>query len=186
LPRVIAITAIFYFVPVVFLMKNKIPLLFVLGLVLINLLSNSCKKDNQSSIQSLLTNGTWQLASVYQIYFVGDTVKHEDTLNTLCDTTQLFTFKSDNTCTYTNFDCLKQPVSSGHWSLSSDQLYLSSDMICKDTTATGSSKPFITAQIFNLGQFSLILRAGDVQNYTQSTKRKVIRYGFIRQKATVQ
>src|ERR1700761_3791972 len=115
-------------------MKNKIPLLFVLGLILINVLSNSCKKDKQTSIQVLLTNGTWQLASVYQAYLVGDTLKREDTLNTLCDTTQLFTFKSDNSCTYTNFNCLHQPVASGHWSLSSDQLYLSSDMICKDTT----------------------------------------------------
>jgi hypothetical protein len=163
-------------------MKSKIPLLFVLGLVLINLLSNSCKKDNQTSIQSLLSNGNWQLASVYRAQYVGDTLKHIDTLNTLCDTTQIFSFASDNTCTYTNFDCVHQPRASGHWSLSTDQLYLTSDIVCKDTTAAGSSKPFLNAQVFNLGQFSLTLRTGDIQNYTQSTKRKVMRYGFVRQK----
>ncbi len=166
-------------------MKNKIPLLFVSGLLLLNLLSNSCKKDKQTSIQALFANGTWQLASINETVFVGDTVKFADTLNTKCDTTQLFTFNADNTCTYTNFDCRHQPTASGHWSLSSDQLYLNSDIVCKDTTAAGSSKPFATAQIYNIGQYSLVLLTGDLQNYTSSTKRKVTRYGFIRQNSSI-
>ncbi|WP_299501323.1 DUF5004 domain-containing protein [Mucilaginibacter sp.] len=167
-------------------MKTKIPFLFILGLLLINVLSNSCKKTQQNSVQTLFANGKWQLASVSATSFVGDTIKRIDTLNTLCDTTQLFTFNIDNTCTYTNFDCLHQPTASGHWLLSSDQLSISSDMVCKDTTAAGSSKPFASAKIENVGDYSLVLLTGDIPNHTSTTKRRVIRYGFIRQKASVQ
>jgi uncharacterized membrane protein YciS (DUF1049 family) len=174
-----------YFCGNVFLMKNKIPFLFVLGLVLINVLSNSCKKDKQTSIQSLFTTGTWQLSTVIVTTTFADTTII-DTLNTTCNTTQLFTFNGDNTCTYTNFQCKDQPIAKGHWSLSTDQLYLNSDIVCQDTisSGTGSSKPFSSAQIFNLGQYSLVLQTGDLQNYATTKKRVVMRYGFIRQKAT--
>jgi hypothetical protein len=166
------------------LMKTKIPFLFVSGLLLINLLSNSCKKDAQTSIQTLFTTGKWQLATVNTTITVGDTVKYADTLNANCDTTQLFTFNADNTCTYTNFDCKHQPTASGHWSLSSDQLFLISDVKCQDTTAVGTSKPFALAKIENIGQYSMVLTTGDIQNFTSNTRRKVLRYGFIRQKAS--
>jgi len=167
-------------------MKNKLPLLIISGLVLINLVSNSCKKETKRSIATLFASGKWQLASVNLTISVGDTIKLDTTLNTLCDKTQIFTFNADNTCTYTNFNCLDQPVASGHWSLSSNQLFLFSDMVCKDTTALGSSKPFASAQIFNIGEYSLILRTGDVQFYTSTTRRRVVRYGFVRQKANAQ
>jgi hypothetical protein len=167
-------------------MKYKIPLFIIVGLILINLVSNSCKKDKQSSIQTLFTNGKWQLASVEETITVGDTTKLDTLLNVKCDTTQLFTFNTDYSCTYTNFDCLHQPTASGHWSLSADQLYLNCDIMCKDTTAAGSSRPFTTAQINTIGPYSLILLTGDVQNYTSATKRKVIRYGFVRQKSSIQ
>ncbi|MDB4924983.1 hypothetical protein [Mucilaginibacter sp.] len=167
-------------------MKTKIPFLFILGLLLINMLSNSCKKDKQNSVQTLFANGKWQLASVNVTSFVGDTIKRIDTLNTKCDTTQLFTFNTDNTCTYTNFDCLHQPTASGHWLLAPDQLSISSDMVCKDTTAAGSSKPFASAKIENVGDYSLVLLTGDIPNHTSTTKRRVVRYGFVRQKASVQ
>lgn len=166
-------------------MKNKIPFLFVLSLVLINVLSNSCKKDKQTSLQTLFTNGKWQLSTVIVTTTTVDT-SIVDTLNTTCDTTQLFTFNADNTCTYTNFQCKDQPMATGRWSLSEDQLYLNSDIVCQDTisSGTGSSKPFASAQIFNLGQYSLVLQTGDLQSNPTIKKRTVIRYGFIRQKDT--
>jgi hypothetical protein len=165
-------------------MRNKIPLLFISGLILINLFSNSCKKDKQTSIQTLFATGKWQLASVEKTISVGDTTKLDTILNTTCDTTQLFTFNADNTCSYTNFDCIHQPPASGHWSLSGDQLYLITDVVCKDTTAVGSSKPFALAKIENIGQYSLVLSTGDIQNYTSVTRRTVVRYGFVREKAS--
>jgi hypothetical protein len=167
-------------------MKNKLPFLFISGLILINLLSNSCKKDKQNNIADLFSSGSWQLASVRYTISVGDTIKLDTTLNTTCDTTQVFTFKEDKTCTYTNFDCIHQPTASGNWALSENNLYLNSDIVCKDTTKVGSSKPFANAQIYNIGQYSLVLLTGDIQNYTINTKRKVIRYGFVKQKAAAQ
>lgn len=167
-------------------MKNKLPFLFISGLILINLLSNSCKKEKSNYIENLFSSGPWQLASVRYTISIGDTIKLDTTLNTICDTTQVFTFKEDKTCTYTNFNCIHQPTASGHWALTENNLFLNSDIVCKDTTAVGSSKPFANAQIYNIGQYSLVLLTGDIQNYNINTKRKVIRYGFVRQKAAAQ
>ena len=165
-------------------MKNKIPLLFVSGLILINLLSNSCKKDTQGSIETLFTGGKWQLASVVQTVSLSNATLSTDTLNTTCDSTQLFVFNSDKSCSYKNFDCLPQ-ASSGTWSLSPDKLTLNADMTCNDTTAAKMSKPFSFARIINLGQYSMVLETGDIQNYSVTTARTVTRYGFVRQKSTV-
>lgn len=165
-------------------MKN-VPLLFVLCLLLINVLCNSCKKSNQSSIADLFTKTPWQLSNVIVTVSVGDTVKSTDTLNTTCDTTQLFTFNADGTCTYTNFHCRHQPTAVGNWKLSGDQLYLLSDIVCLDTikAGPGRSRPFTNSQILNVGQYSLVLITGDIQNYSPTKRRTVMRYGFIRQKA---
>ena len=165
-------------------MKNKVPLLCILGLILINLLSNSCKKDTQGSIASLFTNGNWQLASV-TVTTTNNMVQKDTTLNTTCDSTQIFIFKTDNSCTYTNFDCVPQKAG-GHWSLSSDNLTLSSDIVLKDTTTVGTSTPFKNAQVFNAGQYSLVLQTGDYNIIpTTTNKTKVVRYGFIRQKTSI-
>lgn len=165
-------------------MKNKTPLLVVLALLLINLLSNSCKKDNQGTISSLFANGNWQLASV--LVTTTDSLKTvTDTLNANCNLTQLFTFSANNTCTYTNFDCQSQ-TTSGNWSLSSDQLTLYSNVVCKFTSPALSSTPFKTAQIYSIGQYSLVLQTGDYNIIpTTTNKTKVIRYGFVRQKASI-
>lgn len=164
-------------------MKNKIPLLFIVGLILINLLSNSCKKDTQGTIASLFTNGNWQLASV-TVTTTNNMLQKDTTLNTTCGLTQILIFKPDNTCTYTNFDCIPQNVS-GQWSLSTDNLTLNSDMLFKDTTAVGTSTPFKNAQVFNAGQYSLVLQTGDYNVIpTTTNKTKVVRYGFIRQKTS--
>lgn len=165
-------------------MKNKIPLLFVLGLVLINLLSNSCKKDTQGTITSILTTGKWQLASVL-VTTTDSLITKTDTLNTKCGLAQVFIFNTDKTCSYTNFDCVTQ-TATGHWSLSADQITLNSDMLCADTTKVGSSKPFANAQIFNAGQYSLVLQMGNYNVIpTSINKTKVIRYGFIRQSTSI-
>jgi hypothetical protein len=163
-------------------MKN-VPLIFILCLLILSAVCLSCKKQNQSSIQSLFTKGKWELATVIVTVSVGDTLKSTDTLNTICDTNQVFAFNQDGSCTYSNFHCKAQPLATGRWSLSPDQLYLSSDIVCQDTfkTGTGTSKPFENAQIFSLGQYSMVLITGDIQNYSSRT---VMRYGFVRQKVT--
>jgi len=165
-------------------MKYKLLLFLLIGFSAIILLVNSCKKDNSGSIQTLFTGGNWQLASCQVAHFVGDTLKTTDTLYTTCSLNQVFTFNSNLTCTYTNYSCSPQPTATGHWSLSSNQLYLASDMTVKDTTSvTGSSMPFSQAQIVNLGLYSLVLQTGDLELYYPSNKKRTItRYGFVRQK----
>lgn len=167
-------------------MKN-VPLIFILCLLMLSVFCNSCKKqNNQSSIQSQFSRGAWELSTVIVTVSVGDTLKSTDTLNTTCDKSQLFTFNTDGTCTYTNFHCKAQPTASGNWSLAPDQLYLNSDIVCQDTfkRGTGSSKPFESAQIYTLGQYSMVLVTGDIQNYSATKRRTVTRYGFVRQKVT--
>jgi len=73
-------------------MKNKIPLLFILSLVAINLLSGSCKKGNNSNIPHLLTNGSWQLATIQVTNYIGDTQISIDTLNDSCKRTEFLLF----------------------------------------------------------------------------------------------
>ncbi|WP_428328881.1 DUF5004 domain-containing protein [Mucilaginibacter sp.] len=164
-------------------MKKKYFLLLLL-IITAGLIINSCKKDTSNPIQTLFTGGKWQLASVMVFHFVGNTKISTDTLNDSCKYDQFFTFQKDNTCTYVNFDCLPQPTASGTWSLTDNKLFLQSNMVCKDTTAVGSSQPFSYSSIINLGQFSMVLQTGDIQpNYSLTKKRTVIQYGFIRQKS---
>ncbi len=168
-------------------MKNA-PLIFILLLLILSVVCHSCKKQNQSSIQTLFSKGSWELATVIVTVSVGDTLKSTDTLNTECDKKQIFAFNTDGTCSYTNFHCKEQPLASGRWSLSPDQLYLNSDMVCQDTfkVGTGSSKPFDNAQILTLGQYSMVLITGDIQNYSPTKRRTVMRYGFVRQRVPTQ
>jgi len=168
-------------------MKN-VPLIFILCLLMLSVFCGACKKQTQSSIQSLFTNGSWQLSTVIVTVSVGDTIKSTDTLNTTCDKTQLFTFSADGTCTYSNFHCKTQPLATGKWVLGPDQLYLKSDIVCQDTfkRGTGKSKPFENAQILTLGQYGMVLVTGDIQNYSATKRRTVMRYGFVKQKITRQ
>jgi hypothetical protein len=164
-------------------MKNKTLLLFLLGFVSVTLLVNSCKKDNQGTIESVLTSSGWQLASVTQTTYLGDAIISTETLNTNCSLTQIFAFKTDNSCTYTNFECVQQNAS-GKWALSPDKLILYVDMMSQDTTSAGSSKPFATTRIINLGLYSMVVETGPVSNFSTTVPRKIRRYGFIRQKST--
>jgi len=170
-------------------MKNKVLFLLLLVLIITGIVINSCKKETPAAnISALLTAGKWQLASVVVTNYIG-TNPFPDTLNTNCDSTQVFTFNTSNTCTYTNFDCIPQPVAKGSWSLSSDGLYLFSDITCKDTITGGvpsTGKPFVYCQITTLGQYSMVLTTGDLTTYvTPTTKRKITVYGFVKQSQAV-
>ena len=177
-------------------MKNKKTLFFLTIVVLTatGLFINSCKKDNQNTVEVLLTRGKWQLASVMVYNFLGSSqVGTTDTLNTNCDSTQIFSFNTNNTCTYTNFECIPQK-SSGNWTLSSDQLTLISNITAIDTATDGTGKieplpgkPFQNAKIVNLGQYSLVLQTGDINTFvTATTKRRIVQYGFVHQSASSQ
>ncbi|MDP9078261.1 MAG: hypothetical protein M3O71_12590 [Bacteroidota bacterium] len=155
--------------------------LLLLSVVLIGLVINSCKKTGQNAIPALFSGGTWQLASIETATYTGNTQLTDTTVNDTCG--QYFTFKPDFTCTYTNFNCLTQS-SSGTWALTPNQLYLNADMTC-DSTTTTKTKPFINAQIITLGVYSMVLNTGDIApNYSLTKPRKIVKYGFIRQKTT--
>jgi len=163
-------------------MKNKYPLLFLLGLIAVSMLSNSCKKDTQATVESLLARGKWQLASVQVLNYIGSSNTSTNTFNTTCGLNQTLTFNDDNTCTYEDFSCITQS-SKGQWQLSFDKLTLQSTLSCTDTLAGAmvTAMPFKTARIVNLGQYSLVLETGDLSSYFLATdKRHVKRYGFIR------
>jgi len=157
--------------------------LFLSGLILINLLFNACKKENSSAVSTFLTSSPWRLASVQVYHFIGGNQTGVDTLNTTCTLNQIFTFNTDKTCSFTNFNCEQQSVS-GHWQLTKDQLTLQADLAMKDTTIGRRDTvdhPFANAQISNLGSYSLVLQTGDVNSYySATTVRRIVRYGFIR------
>ena len=163
-------------------MKNKLSLFPLLVLLGISLLANSCKKDTQGTVESLMARGTWQLASVMVFNYVGSTNTSTDTLNTKCLLDQTFTFNADNTCNYKNFACFNQSVN-GSWQLSGDKLTLQSNLACQDTLnkAIITSKPFANARVINLGQYSMVLETGDLSSFYLATdKRHIKRYGFVR------
>ena len=159
-------------------MKNKY-LLLLIPFIMIAMIINSCKKTGQSPIESLFTGGTWQLASIEVMRYTGSVQTLDTIINDTC--TENFTFNKNNTCTYTNFDCIPQTSPSASWALINNQLYLQANVVCKDTSAAGKSMPFVNAQIINLGQFSLVLATGDLAtNYSLTAKRQIIKYGFVR------
>ncbi|RCH54224.1 hypothetical protein DJ568_13065 [Mucilaginibacter hurinus] len=165
-------------------MRRKLPAIVFISALAIIATFNSCKKGNQDSIREFLSSGPWEVASIYVFNYVGDTQLPTDTLNTDCDIKQLFSFRPDGSCTYNNFHCEEQ-AANGSWSLSRDRLFLISDIVCKDTSDTGSSKPFENSKIVNLGQYSMVLQTGDLQsNYFPNQRRRITQYGFIRQKRT--
>jgi hypothetical protein len=161
-------------------MKFKFPLFFLCCFVAIGLSTNSCKKNQQDYIETLLTNGNWQLSSMQVTYATGAATDSVVSRDTVCNFTQTFKFNTDNTCSFTNYYCQQQTVS-GHWSLSADKLFLNSDI--RVDSAGVKIAPFKNAQIQNLGQYSLILQTGDLETYySATTKRIITRYGFVRQK----
>jgi hypothetical protein len=163
-------------------MRKRV-LFFCSSIILFFSLGNlSCKKNNQDYLNTLLADGQWQLASVLAYNYTGAIQNFVDTLNTSCTNNQTFTFNTDGTCTYTNYDCIPQ-TATGHWSLSKDKLYLMSDIKLQDTVASDNSLPFHNAQIRNLGQYSLVLRTGYLNTYYPPNQQRVIyEFGFVRVK----
>ena len=165
-------------------MRKKLLFLGAVVVLITGFMIGSCKKSSDY-LPTLLTDGQWQLASVQVYYYTGATQDSIVTLDTLCSLTQTLQFSSNNACTYTNFDCISGTTANGHWSFINQNLYLSTDMVVKDTTAVGSSVPFKIAQILNLGQYSLVLQTGDLNTYYPPTQKRVItQWGFVRLKTT--
>jgi hypothetical protein len=163
-------------------MRKKLLLFCLFWAVLIGFTTISCKKMTQDYIQTLLTDGQWQLASVQVFHYTGSLEDSVVTLDTLCNMIQTFKFNTDKTCTYNNFDCITQ-TATGHWALSQNELLLNTDLKTTDTVASENSVPFKSAQISNLGQYSFIINTGDLETfYSPTQKRKIIVYGFIRVK----
>lgn len=164
-------------------MKLKVRLLLLFVLATTSILINSCKKSKQDYIETLITGNQWQLSSAMVTTYIGSGMVSEVTLDTTCNLAQMFRFNSDKSCTYTNFDCLTQ-TSKGTWLLSNDKLFLYANMTCQDTTTAKRSKPFLTARIVNLGQYSLILQTGDLQTYYSPTQKRIrYQWGFVRVKS---
>jgi hypothetical protein len=169
-------------------MKFKIRLLLLFTIAAIGLMVNSCQKTKQDYIATLIAQNQWQLSSATVTTYIGSSAISQLTLDTTCLVTQIFKFNPDNTCSYTNFDCLAQ-ATKGTWSLSQDKLFLNVNMTCKDTISrtgdtTTHSKPFQTAKIINMGQYSLVLQTGDLQTYYSPTQNRVIyQWGFVRVKS---
>jgi hypothetical protein len=165
---------------------KKLPIIAVFALMFTGWAISSCKKQNESTLDTFLTaNGNWRLASIRRETLHGDTSKRIDTLNTNCQRNQTFTFNADGTCVYDYYDCLDQ-VTKGNWTMSTvDTIFLSSNMICKDTTKLGSSTPFARLQIINLGRNSLVLQSVETDVLREVPRkvlrRRVTRYGFIHQ-----
>ncbi|MGZ3777097.1 MAG: hypothetical protein ACXVIY_05135 [Mucilaginibacter sp.] len=163
-------------------MRNKLLLFCLFALLIVGVTTNSCKKGNQNYLKTLLTDKHWQLASLTVTQTRNDTTLLNDTINPLCNLVQSLTFNSGGTCTYTNFDCISQTVN-GHWLLTANNLYLVSDLKFQDTTAIVNPTPFTNAQILNLGQYSLVLKTGDLGIYhPPNTVLTVFTYGFVRVK----
>ena len=166
------------------LKRYKVSIITIVSLLAVALLVNSCKKNDKSdSVSYFLTAGNWKLASVQTQSFVGDTLKRTDTLNTNCQVTggQVFTFKSDNSCTFTNYHCIIQN-STGSWQLTPDNLNIETNLTAKDTLGKNivTVGAFATAQIINLGNYSLVLQTGYTSSYyTSKTARKITRYAFV-------
>lgn len=166
-------------------MKKRYLYFFLSLLLVVSFVANSCKKESQTQlVESLLTRGQWQLSSVIVFSYIGSNSLKPDTLNS-CNLKQIFQFTDNHNCTYTNYACQQQNCS-GNWSLSQDDLYLRANMNAIDTVPgtkgidTLHDRPFIYAQIVNLGQYSLVLQTGDISTYyTSTTKRIIVQYGFV-------
>ncbi|MCJ8208537.1 hypothetical protein MUY27_02370 [Mucilaginibacter sp. RS28] len=159
-------------------------LLLLLSLIVVLVVYNSCKKERQSYLPTLLTSSTWELASVQVTTYQGSTQLGTATLNTNCQLKQTFTFNPDQSCSYQNFIC-RSDIASGKWQFSDDKLTLQANMLCKDTVPGGKDTvdaPFLNARIVNLGSYSLVLETGDINEYSGSTKKRVIRrFAFVHQ-----
>ena len=156
-------------------MIKTLKLLLLLVLLLTCLGVNSCKKDEQSSISTFLTRSTWNLALLQRFKFVNEQQVKTDILQASCTLDQRLTFNADETFTFSNFGC-KTGVLTGTWSLTPDRLYFTTNSVLTQNSKGESN----VALIYNLGQYSLVFEAGDINTAHSKTDTVVkYRYGFI-------
>ncbi|TWR24569.1 hypothetical protein FPZ42_15845 [Mucilaginibacter achroorhodeus] len=159
--------------------KMRYPL--IASLVVMCILINSCKRDNTDNISTLLTTGYWQLGSLTQLDYIGDTQLGDTTY--VCDTVQTFTFNKDGSCNFVNFACATN-TANGTWNLSDTRLFLNANITEPDSTGK-PYQPFANSRIANLGEYSLVLETGDIQNYYSTTdRRRIFRWGFVRRRTS--
>jgi hypothetical protein len=92
--------------------------------VLLTLLFNSCKKDEQSSLRNYLTGyGRWELASLQSTAVKRFNTPVTDTVVTTCGTDRLsFEFDDAGNAICQNFQCLKNNTT-GKWTLNKDSAH---------------------------------------------------------------
>lgn len=156
-------------------MMKKLHFLFLLAMLFICLAINSCKKNDQTSITDFLTQRPWKLALKQRLAYVNNSLVKTDTLENTCKLSQTLTFNANKNYTYQNFACANSTVSAP-WSITPDYLYLNLNSVI----SINSAKAQNVARIINLGQYSLIFDAGDVNTVHKTTDSVIIlRYGFI-------
>lgn len=147
----------------------------LLLLLIAGLAVNSCKKNDQSSITGFLTQRPWKLALKQRFAYLNNVLVRTDTLQSSCALTQTLTFNTGNTYTYQNYACATGTVTAP-WSITADYLYLNLNSVI----AVNSAKAQNVARIINLGQYSLVFDAGDINTIHKTTDSVIIfRYGFI-------
>ena len=162
------------------------PLLTVLlAGILLTLLLNSCKKDEQASLRDYLSGyGRWELASLQSTSSKRFAVSVTDTLITTCGTDRFnLAFDASNNVSFQNFQCLKG-TATGSWTLNKDSLMMHINVRVTDTLHRTSKAenlvPFANARIETLGRNSLVLIIGDIKPYYPDDSTHVsYRYSFI-------
>ncbi|RYE27196.1 MAG: hypothetical protein EOP42_19575 [Sphingobacteriaceae bacterium] len=154
----------------------KKPKIFFLPILLLLCFSvNSCKKNDLVSLNDFLTRQPWKLALKQRLAYVNNALVKTDTLENACKLTQTLTFNNNGNYTYQNYTCAPGSINAA-WSFTSDYLYLNLNSII----SINSAKSQNVARIINLGQYSLVFDAGDVNTVHKTTDSVIIfRYGFI-------
>lgn len=156
-------------------MMKKLYFLFLLAMLFTCLTINSCKKSDQTSITDFLTQRPWKLALKQRLAYVNNSLVKTDTLESTCKLSQTLTFNTNKNYTYQNFACTNGTVSAP-WSITPDYLYLNLNSVI----SINSAKAQNVARIINLGQYSLVFDAGDINIIHKPTDSVIVfRYGFI-------
>ena len=158
-------------------MTTKSKLLFLFIILLVGVAINSCKKDNvQTSLANFLTERPWKLALLQRFAYVNSALVRTDTLQTSCALTQTLTFSPANMYSYQNYACATGTINAP-WSFTADNQYLNLNSVISVNSAGKQN----VARVINLGQYSLVFDAGDINVTPATTTDSVIvfRYGFI-------
>lgn len=161
-------------------MTKKLHLFFLPAILLACIAFNSCKKNDQASLTDFLTQKPWKLALKQRLVYINSALVKTDTLESACKLSQTLTFNRNGNYTYQNYACTTGNINAA-WSFTSDYLYLNLNSVISVTSPTSvvPSKQNV-ARIINLGQYSLIFDAGDINTVHKITDSVIVfRYGFI-------